>query len=293
VRVVRRDAGIRRAGHAGTLDPAAEGVLPICIGQGTRVVEYLLDARKRYRALLHLGVVTDTYDAKGDTVRTGDPSSVTREMVEEALPHFIGEISQAPPAFSAVKREGIPLYRLARAGNPVQGTPRQVHVYSISLLAFEPPRLTIEVESGRGVYLRTLAYDLGERLGCGAHLEQLIRLAVGPFHAQSCVTVEELGRAFEDGTWRELLHPLDSVLLDRYAAILGERSREWACHGRSVELTPLDGERARSVARGSLCRAYSSDGLLVALLRYEGDGFLWRPQKVFSAPSEANTGSIS
>lgn len=284
VRVVRRRTGVRRVGHAGTLDPAAEGVLPICVGRATRVVEYLLDAGKRYRARIRLGVVTDTYDGEGTAVRTGDPSGVTRQMVEDVLPSFTGEISQIPPAYSAVKHEGTPLYRLARAGKPAQAQPRQVRVYSISLLAFEPPIVTIEVESGRGVYLRTLAFDLGERLGCGAHLEHLERLAVGPFDARCSVTMGELQQAFEEGTWEELLYPLDSVLLDRYAAILGEETREWAAHGRAVELTPLDPARAGSIAEGALCRAYSEDGLLVALLRYDGDGSIWRPEKVFRPP---------
>lgn len=284
VRVVRRGTGARRVGHAGTLDPAAEGVLPICVGQATRVVEYLLDAGKRYRARIRLGVVTDTYDGEGAVVRTGDPSGVTRQMVEDVLPSFAGEISQTPPAFSAVKHEGTPLYRLARSGKPAEAPPRQVRVYSISLLAFEPPTFTIEVESGRGVYLRTLAYDLGERLGCGAHLEQLERLAVGPFDARCSVTMGELQQAFEDGTWEELLYPLGSVLLDRYAAILGEETREWAAHGRAIELTPLDAAKAASVAEGTLCRAYSQEGVLVALLRREGNGFSWRPEKVFRPP---------
>jgi tRNA pseudouridine55 synthase len=293
VRVVRRHTRVRRVGHAGTLDPAAEGVLPVCIGQATRVVEYLLDARKRYQARVRLGAVTDTYDAEGEVVRTGDPSGVTREMVEDALSCFAGTISQIPPAFSAVKREGVPLYRLARAGSLVEAPPRQVHVYTISLLAFEPPTVTIEVESGRGVYLRTIAYDLGERLGCGAHLEHLVRLAVGPFNSCCSIPIEELRKALEAGDWQELLHPVDSVLLDRHAAILGEQNRDWAGHGRIVELKPLTEARAKGVAEGSLCRAYSLDGLLVALLRYEGEGFLWRPEKVFSAPSDVNAGSIS
>ncbi|MDI6858667.1 MAG: tRNA pseudouridine(55) synthase TruB [Dehalococcoidia bacterium] len=284
VRVVRRRTRARRVGHAGTLDPTAEGVLPVCIGRATRIVEYLLDAGKRYRARIRLGIVTDTYDGEGEVVRTGDPSGVTRQMVEDVLPSFAGEISQIPPAFSAVKHEGTPLYRLGRSGKPAQAQPRQVRVYSISLLAFEPPIVTIEVESGRGVYLRTLAFDLGERLGCGAHLEHLVRLAVGPFEARCSITMGELQQAFEDATWEELLYALDCALLDRYAAILGEETREWAAHGRAVELTPLDATRAASVAEGTLCRAYSQDGLLVALLRYEGAGFVWRPEKVFRPP---------
>jgi len=281
VRVVRRHSGVRRVGHAGTLDPAAEGVLPVCLGQATRLTEYLLDARKSYRARVRLGVVTDTYDAEGTVVREGDPSPVTQAMVERLLPSFSGDIAQVPPMFSALKRDGVPLYRYARAGQTVERLARPVRIYGIELTEFEPPTFTIEVECGRGVYLRTLAYDLGERLGCGAHLEHLVRLSVGPFSLDSAVGMEELREAFRTGAWVDLLRPLDSVLLSWRAAILGEGSRESACLGRSVELALRRGDRPVSLAEGALCRAYSLDGLLVALLRYQGDGSLWRPEKVF------------
>lgn len=284
VRVVRRHSGVRRVGHAGTLDPAAEGVLPVCLGQATRLTEYLLDARKSYRARIRLGIVTDTYDAAGTVVREGDPSPVSQAMVERLLPSFTGEIAQVPPMFSALKRDGVPLYRYARAGQTVERRPRPVRIYGIELTEFEPLTFTIEVECGRGVYLRTLAYDLGERLGCGAHLEHLVRLSVGPFSLDSAVSMEELREAFRTGTWGDLLRPLDSVLLSWHAAILGEGSRQSACLGRAVELTLLSRQRLPSPAEGALCRAYSLDGLLIALLRYQGGGSLWRPEKVFPTP---------
>ena len=163
VRLVRRYSHVRRVGHAGTLDPAAEGVLPICLGQATRLVEYLLDYPKSYRARIRLGIVTDTYDAEGTVVSTSDPSSVTRVMVEQLLPSFTGEVTQVPPMFSALKRDGVPLYRYARAGKIVEREPRPVRVYRLELIDFEPPTLTVEMKCGRGVYLRTFAHDLGER----------------------------------------------------------------------------------------------------------------------------------
>ncbi len=284
VRVVRRHSGVRRVGHAGTLDPAAEGVLPVCLGQATRLTEYLLDTPKSYRARIRLGIVTDTYDAAGTVVREDDPAPVTQTMVERLLPSFSGEIDQVPPMFSALKRDGVPLYRYARAGQTVERAPRPVRIYGIELVEFQPPTFTIEVRCGRGVYLRTLAYDLGEGLGCGAHLEHLVRLAVGPFSLEAAVGMEELREAFLAGTWCDLLRPLDSVLLSWHAAILGEGSQQSACLGRTVELIPLRREGPLSLAEGTLCRAYSLDGLLVALLRYEGGGSRWRPEKVFPRP---------
>jgi len=286
VRLVRRYSHVRRVGHAGTLDPAAEGVLPVCLGQATRLVEYLLDYPKSYRARIRLGIVTDTYDAEGTVVSTADPSSVTRKMVEQLLPAFTGEVTQVPPMFSALKRDGVPLYRYARAGKTVEREPRPVRIYRLELIDFEPPTLTVEMECGRGVYLRTFAHDLGEHLECGAHLEHLVRLSVGPFSLDSAVGIEELRNAFDEGSWGDLLHPLDSVLLNRHAAILGEQNQQLAAWGRTVELTPVHPERIRVLTEGALCRAYSLDGLLVALLRYQGDSFLWRPEKVFPSPEK-------
>ncbi len=281
VNLVRRHSGVRRVGHAGTLDPAAEGVLPVCLGQATRVIEYLMETPKGYRAGIRLGIVTDTYDAQGTVIRSGDYSSVTRAMVEELLPSFVGDIAQVPPMFSALKRDGVPLYQYARAGQTVEREPRPVHIYRLELLDFRPPTFTIDVECGRGTYVRTLAYDLGERLGCGAHLESLIRLHIGPFQMESAIDIDDLRESFRRDSWRDLLYPLDSVLLDYHAAILGERHQRWAGLGRTLDLSPLSQKRVESLAEGTPCRAYSLDGRLIALLRHQGNGTLWRPDKVF------------
>lgn len=279
VAFVRRHSGVRRVGHAGTLDPAAEGVLVLCLGRATRVVEYLLDARKSYRARVRLGATTDTYDADGSVVRTADASSVTREAVEQALGSFRGTICQTPPMFSALKRGGTPLYRHARAGRDVEREARTVEVYRLELAEFTVPSLTLEIDCGRGFYVRSLAHDLGEWLGCGAHLESLLRIAVGPFRVESAVDIEALRAAFADGTWASLLSPIDSVLLDWRAAILGEESIAGARAGRALDLTPVDAARVGALPVGTPCRAYSLDGRLVALLRFRGDA-VWQPSKV-------------
>ena len=178
---VRALAGEKRAGHAGTLDPMATGVLPIGLGAGTRVLSYLLELPKLYRAEIELGATTDTYDAQGRTISHGDPSHITEEGVREALRGFAGEVSQRPPAYSALKLRGQPFYSLARKGHPQSPAPRRVKVYAIRLLAFQPPRVLLEAEVGRGFYLRSLAHDLGEALGCGGFLKVLVRLRYGPF----------------------------------------------------------------------------------------------------------------
>jgi tRNA pseudouridine55 synthase len=284
VSLVRRRSGVRRVGHAGTLDPAAEGVLPVCLGHATRVVEYLVDTPKSYRARIRLGVVTDTYDAEGSVIGGSDPSSVTRAMVEGVLPSFVGDVRQIPPMFSALKRNGVPLYRYARAGQTVEREPRPVNIYRLELIDFELPTFTVEAECGRGAYVRTLAHDLGERLGCGAHLESLLRLSIGPFRLESAIDMDDLQKTLREGSWRDRLHPLDSVLLNWHAAILGERHQRWVSLGRTLTLAPLSQRRVDSLPEGTPCRAYSLDGQLVALLRYQGNGTLWQPDKVFTSP---------
>ena len=290
VALVRRLSHQRRVGHAGTLDPAAEGVLPICLGQATRIVEYLVDAPKTYRAQVRLGATTDTYDAWGTVVATADPSGVTEAALREALSAFAGEIQQVPPMYSALKHRGVPLYRYARAGETVERQPRRVLIHRLELLAFEPPLASIEVECGRGAYIRTLAHDLGQGLGCGAHLETLLRTRLGAFSLDTALEPGALREAFRSDTWPDLLLPIDSVLLDWPAAIIGEGSERLTRQGRPLALAPTEAGRRMNLRRGAPCRAYSLEGFLVAILRYEGGRSLWRPEKVFAAPEGVKTG---
>ena len=282
VAFVRRHSGVKRVGHAGTLDPAAEGVLLVCLGGATRIVEYLLATRKSYRARIRLGIVTDTYDADGEVVRSSDASSITREAVEQGLDSFRGTISQTPPMFSALKREGTPLYRHARAGREMEREAREVEVYRLELVEFDPPALTLDVDCGRGFYVRSVAHDLGERLGCGGHLEGLVRTGVGPFRVESAVDIETLREAFVDGTWTGFLLPMDTVLLEWHAAILGEENAANVRFGRALSLAAADEGRIVVLPAGTPCRAYSLDGRLIALLRYGGEA-IWRPAKLLDS----------
>lgn len=282
VSLVRRLTGVRRVGHAGTLDPIADGVLPICIGRhATRIVEYLVDAPKAYRAVIRLGVATDTYDSEGEVVATGDPSGVTRAQLETALRQFVGEIQQVPPMYSALKYQGQPLYRYARAGKKVPLEARTVAIYRLELLNFESPLVDIEMECGRGAYVRSLAHDLGERLGCGGHLERLTRLRSGPFLLEDAIGVEELEEVAMNDGWQEVLSGVDRVLESWDAALLGEEHTNDVRQGRPLVLTPARPEAAE-VAPDALCRAYSEAGAFLAILRYRGEGH-WRPEKVFAA----------
>ena len=280
VSFVRKRSGVRRVGHAGTLDPAATGVLLVCLGQATRVTEYLMDLRKTYRATVRLGVSTTTYDSEGEITGTADASGMTEAALREALREFIGEIMQTPPAHSAVKVGGQPAYRMARRGEPVALKARPVQVYRIDVLRWALPDVEIEVDCGKGTYIRSLAHDLGRALGCGAHLEALCRTRVGPFSVDDAVTREELERAFDDGTWTERLQPLDCGLLALPQLTLHIEDEKDIRHGQAVQ---IDAERlvGVDVSPGLECRAYAEDGSLVGIIVFDGESGMWRPRKVF------------
>ena len=185
--------------------------------------------------------------------------------------------------YSAVKRDGVPLYRYARAGQEVERQPRRVVIARLELLGFESPLIQIEVECGRGAYIRTIAHDLGERLGCGAHLASLVRTRIGPLRLEDAVDPDALRLAFREGRWTNLLRAPDAALLQWPAAILGERNERWSRMGRSLSLPLTPAARRRRLVPGMGCRAYSLGGDLVAILRYEGHEGVWRPDKVFAA----------
>lgn len=271
---VRRLAGQKRVGHAGTLDPAASGVLPILLGQATRVAEYLSESGKAYRATIRFGIVTDTYDAEGKVI-SESPVALTQAEITALLPNFLGEQLQRPPMYSAIKRDGQRLYALARAGKTVEVEPRRVHIDALEIVDWTSPTLVLDVVCGKGTYIRSLAFDLGERLGPGAHLAALVRTRSGPFTIDASISLDALAQAFDDGTWRDHCFAADEALLDWQAAILGEASEERVRHGLSL-LIPME----LSSGAHPLLRAYSTDGRFLGILRQDGAG--WQPHKVLT-----------
>ncbi|MDQ6714293.1 MAG: tRNA pseudouridine(55) synthase TruB [Candidatus Dormibacteraeota bacterium] len=213
VRALRRLPGVLKAGHGGTLDPAAEGVLPILINSATRLADFIHEWRKTYEATVTFGFTSDTGDREGTLTPDGDPATITRERIEAALPSFTGRIEQVPPAYSALKQGGEALYRKARRGEAIERHARVVEIFSIRLLDFDSAAGVgrIEVNSGRGMYVRSLAQDLGATLGCGAYLSSLTRTAVGPLKladAAPMATLAEMGEG-----WVRFLLPMDLPLL--------------------------------------------------------------------------------
>ena len=281
VDAVRRIAGQRRVGHAGTLDPMATGVLLLCLGQAPRVAEYLMAGRKRYRAVITLGAATDTYDAEGQTVSSGGQTDFMLAEIEAALTPFRGRFEQVPPMYSALKRDGQPLYKLARQGETVERRGRPVEVYELTLLDWTTPSLTVEMSCSPGTYVRSLAHDLGQGLGSGAYLEALVRLASGRFGLENAVSLQRLEEAFQHGQEATYLTPLDEALLDWPAMIVRAEDRKRILNGHRVEYPAHDASQDGP----RLCRAYDHDGEFLAIMVYEGPGkshAMWRPKKVFA-----------
>jgi tRNA pseudouridine55 synthase len=245
------------------------------------MVEHIINAPKAYRATVRFGEATDSYDSEGEVTAVGDPSGVTRDQLEAALQGFVGDIQQQPPMFSALKHKGQPLYKYARAGKTVPREHRTVSIYSLKLLDFELPLAEIELDVGRGAYVRTVAHDLGELLGCHAHLQSLTRTRSGPFTVADACTLEEVEAAAADGDWERLLHAPDSVLESWHAALLGEEHTRDVRSGRLVVLEPVRPE-LNQLDVETPCRAYSDEGEFLAILRYRGAG-LWHPERVFAA----------
>lgn len=271
---VRRLTGERHVGHAGTLDPAATGVLPVCVGEATKVVEYLSARGKTYLAAVLLGTTTETDDLDGWVRDERDASHISLEMMRERLPQFTGTIAQIPPAYSAIHIGGKRAYALARAGQVVDVPARRVTVHRIALVAWSPPVAWLVVDCGAGTYIRALARDLGNLLGCGGTLAQLVRLRSGPFRLCEAWSLDALA-ALPDlrAAWPQVaVHP-DAALADWPALLLDDATaRDWA-QGKAI----ADGAALRAVN----VRAYDAAG------NWRGVGFgadgAWRPKKVVTS----------
>ena len=212
VQSVKRTLKVKKAGHIGTLDPKAEGVLPICLNQSTRLIQFLVSLPKVYQATMTLGIETDTQDATGQVLSTGDASDITEQEVRKALAGFQGEQQQTPPMYSAKKKNGVPLYKLARNGISIERKPVTLQIYCIDFLKKEDNQVSFRVKCSAGTYIRTLCHDVGQTLGCGAHMSQLVREQVGRFDVQSSWTIEELSQAQDDGTLDQKLLETEAVL---------------------------------------------------------------------------------
>ena len=256
----------RKAGHTGSLDPLASGLLPLCFGEATKVSRFLLEADKTYRARFQLGASTATGDAEGEAIETR-PVDVSGREVETAIKHFIGDIEQVPPMYSAIKQGGQPLYKLARAGIVTERAPRPVTIYEFSVLDLAGSSLTVDIRCSKGTYVRSLAHDLGELLGCGAHVAALRRTAMGGFHVDECMCLEELESLPGPAERAARLIPADQALRALPQAHLSANAAFYFCQGQSVSARPLP-------AAGGWVRVYQDGERFLGLGEVEEDGQL-------------------
>ena len=275
VDIIRRGTNIRRAGHTGTLDPRASGVLVILIGPAVRLSEFVSASDKRYQAILRLGSATDTYDAEGHFTRqpSTTPVEVTEAQFNEVLQRFIGEIEQTPPPYSAVKVHGRKAYEMAREGEEVDLAPRKINVFHLEILEWAPPEVVIDVHCSSGTYVRSLANDVGNALGCGAYLVGLRRTKSGRFSLRDATPLRKLQEAFAAGNWYQYLIPAAEALAEWPAVELNPDEVEEVKHGHRV--------KAVEGAQPGLVRGVSMAGELIAILGLDEASHEWQPKKVF------------
>lgn len=269
---IRRLVGRKvKTGHAGTLDPAATGVLPIALGQANRLIPYLSESHKGYRAGVCLGITTTTEDAEGEVVQQKPVAPLDEALVEQVLQSFRGDIMQVPPMYSALHHQGKRLYELAREGKTVAREPRPVTIAQLTLLHLtqESPHMTLDVVCSKGTYIRSLARDIGEALGCGAHLLWLERTSVGPFTLDTAIPLETL--MDQPDTLTNHLLPPEIAVLDWYQVTLDDTQSKLVRNGQQIPLAIPENHH--------VVRAHQPDGSLLALLRRKGE--VWQPERVF------------
>lgn len=284
---VRGLLGGAKVGHAGTLDPAATGVLPVLVGRGTRIAEYLIDWDKEYRAILRLGETTDTQDATGRVLSQADTRAITEEAIREAVARFLGPQRQLPPMYSAVKVGGRPLYKAARAGETVERAERAIVVHSLDILAVDGRDVTLNVVCSKGTYIRTLCADIGEVLGVGGHLYALERRRVGPLSIEQSLTVGQVAVQAAIGTLQSHLVTLNQALVRLPAILITDEQARCVRHGGSV--SPVGIGRLPFSADPICIRLQDKGGRLLAIGIYDPrSGGPIKTHKVMAENESAN-----
>ena len=266
-RFFRQQVGKIKVGHAGTLDPLATGVLILCVGDATRLSDYVMHGTKQYRAVVHMGITTETYDAEGETIASQDASHITQDELQAILPQFTGDIEQVPPMYSAIKQGGKKLYELAREGKTVERPARHITIHNITLIDSSPPRFTLDVVCSAGTYIRSLAYDIGEALEVGAHLAGLTRTRSGTFSLDEAINLDDF---LEADDWQQYLTMPYDALGDYSRITLTEEQAAALKHGKFI---------SRSADLPDPVMAYMPDKKLGAILETRNTD--WKPRRVF------------
>ena len=274
---LRGIVGQKKIGHTGTLDPDAEGVLPVCLGKATKVCDLLTDKDKTYRAVLLLGKTTDTQDLTGEVLNESDTCFLNEKEVETAIQGFVGEYRQIPPMYSALKVNGKKLYELAREGKVIERKARTVYIREIRILSIELPRVTMEVTCSKGTYIRTLCQDIGEKLGVGGCMKSLLRTQVGRFTLEDSKTLQNIQELKENGSLEQILIPVDSLFEDYRRVQVDKKQEPLLYNGNMFYMegqkdVPYDEE---------MVRVYDCDGKFVAIYRYNAENNQYKIVKMF------------
>ncbi len=276
VEKVKKKLRVRKAGHGGTLDPFATGVLPICLGRGTKIAQFILQGDKEYEGYFELGLETDTHDVTGEVVARHEvPRDLTLEEIQKIFDEFVGVLAQAPPAFSAAKLHGRPLYKYAREGLKVEKPPKKVEILEFEALSYDPPYVHFRLYCGKGTYVRSLVHEVGQRLGCGATLVKLRRLRKGPFTLEQAITMEEFEKAVAAGQIEKyIISPAEALTFIPALTVSPELA--WRIkHGRPLSISALANmirlQKVPQKPRVPWLRLVTPDGKLVAVLEYPED----------------------
>lgn len=279
VACLRKITGQKKIGHTGTLDPDATGVLPVCLGRATKLCDMLTDRDKTYEAVLLLGRTTDTQDVSGKILEEHSTEELQEDAVKECILGFAGEYDQIPPMYSAVKVNGRKLYELAREGKTIERKSRRVQIHEIRIIEMELPRVRMEITCSKGTYIRTLCSDIGDRLGTGGCMENLIRTRVGRFDIRDSVRLDEARDQAEQGRIEELVIPLEEMFSDLKAVVLDEEHVYLAYNGNSFQERDLAGPS--SCGHGETCRVYDKEGRFIAVYQYDDRKRQFRIVKMF------------
>ena len=271
VSIVKKTLRVKKVGHTGTLDPFAEGVLICCVNQATRLADFLLHGPKKYVAELKLGEETDTQDLTGTVISTAEPDNFSQQTIQEVFKTFEGPLEQMPPVYSALKHQGVPLYKLARSGNPVQKPPRRVEIYSINILDIALPLIRFEVSCSAGTYIRTLGADIGKTLGCGGHLNRLKRTASSGFVIDQAISLSSLEKLATSGRLPEKMISMADTLPDMPTCTADGQLVEKIRHGQMITTRDLAGNGGIEITRisGPNIKVVDQTGGLVAILNYQ------------------------
>lgn len=276
---MRGICGQKKIGHTGTLDPEAEGVLPVCLGKATKVCDMLTDSDKIYRTVMLLGVETDTQDTTGTVLAEGDVSGITEEMIRKVVGTFAGQISQIPPMYSALKVDGKKLCDLARAGITVERKAREITIYDIRIEKIRLPRVEMTVHCSKGTYIRTLCHDIGEALGCKAAMEKLIRIQAAGYRLEDSLKLDALQKLKESGKLSEVIRPIDDVFVHYPALRVKTCSDKLLRNGNALGAEKF--ENVSEIHYSQPVRVYSSSGKFSAIYRYSRQKSAFKPVKMF------------